>query len=72
MPRYYFSLENGQLIAAEDPEDLADDAAARVVAEEVARDLARNNKSPGSDRVIARNANNKLVWEVLLKDVARF
>jgi hypothetical protein len=72
MPRYYFSLEHGSLISAEDPEDLADDEAARVVAEEIARDLARNNKSPGPDRVLARNDNNKLVWEVLLKAAARF
>jgi hypothetical protein len=72
MPRYYFSLEADSLISAEDPEDLADNEAARFVAEEIVRDLARNNKSPGSDRIIARNADNKLVWEVLLKDAARF
>jgi hypothetical protein len=67
MPKYYFSLENGRRLAAEDVENLADDEAACAVAERTARDLTKNNKSPGSYRVVARTADNKVVCEVPLK-----
>ena len=46
MPTYYFHLNTGSRGRTSDPDgcDLADDAAAREHAREVARELMRNNK----------------------------
>jgi hypothetical protein len=70
MPRYYFSLENGEPISAgNDAENLADDQAARAAAAQSARELARNNKKLGAYRIVVRTDNNKVVCEVALKNV---
>jgi hypothetical protein len=68
MALYYFSVENGVQYSAEDPEDLPDEAAARAVAEQTARELGRNNAAAATRRVVVRNANNEVVYEIPLKD----
>jgi hypothetical protein len=70
MPRYYFSLENGESISAgDDAENLADDQTACAIAAQSARELARNNKKLGAYRVVVRTGNNRLVCEVPLKNI---
>lgn len=68
MPRYFFSLEDGSKLSEDEGEDLADDEAARAVALEIARDLARNKRNPGDLRVVVKTAEGTVVGEVCLKD----
>jgi hypothetical protein len=68
MALYYFSVENGVQYSAEDPEDLADEAAVRAVAEQIARELGRNNAAADGRRVVARNAKEEVVCEIPFKD----
>jgi hypothetical protein len=80
MPRYYFTLEQrGRTPVqaaenfADDAEELADDDAARAVAEQLARDLVKNNnKRRRSCRVVVRNAAHEAVCEIALKGIRKF
>jgi hypothetical protein len=66
MARYYFSLENGHPIGDPLGEELPDDEAARAAAEEIATDLAHNQRNPGSLRIVVRDGENRSVGEVSL------
>lgn len=69
MPRYRFFLEKGdRLLEAEYPEELPDDTAARVLAETVARDLAKNAKPDAEACIIAMNENGDVVHKARLID----
>ena len=68
MPRYFFSLEDGSKLSEDEGEDIADDEAARGVALEIARDLARNKRNPGDLRVVVKTVDGTVVGEVCLKD----
>jgi hypothetical protein len=67
MPRYFFSLENGNPVSEEEGEELADDKAAWAEAAEIAHDLARNRENIGSFRIVVRSADGRIVCEVPLK-----
>ena len=71
MPRYFFSLEDGRKRSVDESEDLADDEAARAVALEIARDLARNRDNLGNLRVVVRAANERILSEIPLKDLTQ-
>ena len=64
MPRYYFSIENGSPVRGEYGEDLADDKMAHAVAERSAHELARNDHGHKCRRVVARDADGKIICEV--------
>jgi hypothetical protein len=66
MPWYYFSLENGDCVAAPEGEELPDDSAALQQAKLIARDFARNNTAPGGLRVVTRNDAGDEIGEVPL------
>jgi hypothetical protein len=68
MAQYFFSLEDGRKLSEDDGEDLANDAVAREVGLEIARDLARNNGNPDDLRVVVRTGAGKVVCEISLKD----
>jgi hypothetical protein len=65
MPLYYFCLENGRSAQADDPEELANDAAAREYGESVARDLAVG-ATPSASYVVVKNAEGVEVHRVYL------
>ena len=52
MPLYYFCFENGRSATADDPEDLADDAAARRYGETVTRELAVGRPAAPDSHVV--------------------
>jgi hypothetical protein len=66
MERYYFSLEDGHPLGDPLGEDLPDDAAALAAAGEIATDLARHNRNPGSLCIVVRDRENRRVGEVSL------
>jgi hypothetical protein len=62
--RYFFSLEDGICSNDEEGEELADDAAAAVVAGKIAQDLSRNNPLAKEWIVVARDVSGKVVAKI--------
>jgi hypothetical protein len=67
MPWYYFSLENGDCVAAPEGEQFADDRAAAQHAKQIARDFARNDTAPGRLRIKVRNEAGDEIAEAPLQ-----
>jgi hypothetical protein len=55
MPQYLFRVENGEPVDGE-PEEFADDGAARAAAEDLARELSKNRSSGDQWRIVMTNA----------------
>ena len=66
MPLYYFCFENGHSATAEDPEDLADDAAARRYGNTVARELAVGRQAGPDSHVVVKNADGVEIHRIYL------
>jgi hypothetical protein len=69
MPRYFFHLENGHRISADEGDDFPDDASALAAAQEVAKDFAKN-RSGNKLRIIVTNEAGAVVTEVPLIQTA--
>jgi methanogenic corrinoid protein MtbC1 len=67
MPLYTFSLEDGSLSASTtEPEELADDGAARELAEQVAREMAQGKAQDSRSYILVRNERGEDVCTVYL------
>jgi len=66
MPLYYFCFENGRSAAADDPEELADDAAAHRYGETVARELAVGRQRAPDSHVVVKNADGVEIHRIYL------
>lgn len=64
MPLYYFYLESDKPVAAEEPEELPDDQAARLHAEQVARELSLAANTAGC--VVVLNERREQVHRAYL------
>ena len=69
MPTYSFVLSNGVPLSAGD-EVLADDAEAQKVAEQIARDFAKNKVAFGRLRISVINKMGDKIHEAFVADLA--
>ena len=65
---YSFFLENGHRIASDLSEELADDEAARHLANTMAWDLAKNRRGVDSLYVLAKDEDGREVHKAYLAD----
>jgi hypothetical protein len=68
MPAYNFFLDDGHRIASDLSEDLADDGAARHLAETMAWELAKNRRGVGGSYVLAQADGGRDVHKAYLGD----
>ena len=66
MGRYYFALKSSGTVRDEEREDLPDDTAALQVAQQTARDFAKNGLGNNGRVIQVFNEGDELVGEVPL------
>ena len=64
MTKYYFHVENGTRHVAEEVEDLPHDAAAKLLAEQIASELTLGRTVGVPKKVIVFNEDGKQIAEV--------
>ena len=66
MPMYYFALRTNGRVDEEEAEELPDEKAARQLAEQIARELAKNNEAAKGKVIQVFSESDDLITEVPL------